>query len=232
MTFGVGSLQITEKKLAVDVNVDWYKYNEAGRDRLILELGPKYRVSDKFKIFYNTDVILSSNEEGFVSISNDDIIFGKRDRNTVVNSLESQYIFNNKMALNLSFRHYYSEVEYSGFLTLQNDGGLAANSVFNENRNATYNNWNVDLRFSWWFAPGSQLTLLYRNAMESYINASRVNFSNNFSNLFDEPQLNSLSLRISYYIDYNSIKGWVGKSTQTKPLSFIDRNGKMNKATY
>ncbi|WGF93791.1 DUF5916 domain-containing protein [Aequorivita marisscotiae] len=210
------------KKLALDVNVDWYKYNENGRDRFIFELGPKYRVSDKFKMFFNTAVTFSKNEDGFVGISNDDIIFGKRDRNTVVNAVESQYIFNNKMALNFSFRHYYSEVAYSEFFTLQPNGELLENSFYSENRDATYNNWNIDLRFSWWFAPGSQLTLLYRNAMESFVNDSRINLSNNFNNLFDKPSLNSISLRVSYYLDYNRIKGWVGNRSKANPVGFND----------
>lgn len=220
------------KKLAVDLKIDWYKYNEPGRGELRLELKPRYRVSDKWKLFLNTNVILSDKEEGFVDFVNDDIIFGKRDRNTVINSLESQYIFNNKMALNLAFRHYYSEVEYSEFFTLQNDGELLENPFYNENSDATYNSWNVDLRFSWWFAPGSQLTLLYRNAMDSYVGDSRVNFSNNFKNLFDEPQLNSLSLRVSYYLDYNRIKNWVGPKDRNVDVGYNLRKEKMEKSAF
>ncbi|SRX72213.1 DUF5916 domain-containing protein [Aequorivita antarctica] len=220
------------KKLATDVKVDWYKYNEEGRGELHLEFSPRYRVSDKLKMFLGTNVILSDKEEGFVDSVNDDIIFGKRDRNTVINSLESQYIFNNKMALNLAFRHYYSEVEYSQFYTLQSDGGLLENAIYDENRDATYNNWNIDLRFSWWFAPGSQLTLLYRNAMDSYVGDSRVNFSNNFRNLFDESQLNSLSFRVSYYLDYNRVKNWVGPKNKTQPVGAAFRDDKMNKSAF
>lgn len=218
------------KKLATDITIDWYKYNEAGRGELRLELRPQYRVSDKLKMFLATNVILSDKEEGFVDFMDDDIIFGKRDRNTVINSVESQYIFNNKMALNLAFRHYYSEVEYSQFYTLQNNGELLENPFYNEDQDATYNNWNIDLRFSWWFAPGSQLTLLYRNAMESYVSNSRLNFSNNFKNLFDEPQLNSLSLRVSYYLDYNRVKSWFGPKDKVDDLGYNLRSEKMTKS--
>ncbi len=204
------------KKLALDAKIDWYKYAEPGRGELHLEFKPQYRFSDKWKMFLGTNVILSDKEEGFVDIMDDDIIFGERNRNTVINSLESQYIFNNKMALNLAFRHYYSEVEYNGFLTLETNGELSPNLFYNEIKDATYNNWNVDLRFSWWFAPGSQLTVLYRNAMDSYLSESRVNFSNNLKNLFDEPQLNSLSVRVSYYLDYNRVKNWFGQPRSTE----------------
>jgi hypothetical protein len=220
------------KKLATDLTIDWYKYNQQGRGELRLELRPQYRVSDKLKMFFSTNVILSDKEEGFVDLENDDIIFGTRDRNTIINSLESQYIFNNKMALNLSFRHYYSEVEYSKFFTLQNDGELFENPFYGEDRDATYNSWNIDLRFSWWFAPGSQLTLLYRNAMENYLSDSRINFSNNFNNLFEEPQLNSLSLRVSYYLDYNRLKNWFGPNKKTNDVSLSLQNEKMNKSAF
>lgn len=220
------------KKLAVDVNVDWYKYDEQGRGDLQLELSPQYRVSDKLKIFLSTDVMLSDKEEGFVDIDGESIIFGKRNRNTVINSLESQYIFNNRMALNLAFRHYYSEVEYSQFFTLQTDGELIENLIYDENHDATYNSWNVDLRFSWWFAPGSQLTLLYRNSMESYLTNSRVDFSNNFKNLFEEPQLNSLSLRISYYLDYNRVKNWFGPKPKAQSVGFNLRDKRTGKTSY
>ncbi len=177
-------------------------------------------------------MVLSDKEEGFVDLVNENIIFGKRDRNTVINSLESQYIFNNKMAINLAFRHYYSEVEYSQFFTLQNDGELFKNSLYNEDQDATYNNWNIDFRFSWWFAPGSQLTLLYRNATESYVSDSRVNFSNNFRNLFDEPQLNSLSLRVSYYLDYNRVKNWFGLKGKSNEVGYALRNEKVNRSAF
>ncbi|WP_423820396.1 DUF5916 domain-containing protein [Salinimicrobium sp. TIG7-5_MAKvit] len=197
------------KKLVVEVLADWYKYNERGRGDLIFDFSPQYRFSDKFNVRLSTNVRLSDKEEGFVDfLEADDILFGQRDRNTIVNSLGANYIFNNKMGLNLAFRHYYSEVFYSEFYTLQNDGGLSDYGSKNDEYNTTYNSWNLDLRFSWWFAPGSQMTLLYRNATDSYIERSHINIGDNFKNLFDQPQVNSLSLRISYYLDYNRVKSW------------------------
>lgn len=217
------------KRLALDATIDWYKYNQPGRGELRLEFRPQYRVSDKWKLFLATNTIFSDKEEGFVDFLENDIIFGQRDRNTVITSLESQYIFNNKMALNLAFRHYYSEVEYSQYFTLQHNGKLFSNPAYAEKNDATYNNWNVDLRFSWWFAPGSQLTLLYRNAMENYIGDSRINFSDNFNHLFDEPQLNSISLRLSYYLDYNRIKNWIGTKNQNPDIGLFRKAEKMGR---
>lgn len=206
------------KKLATEFVIDWYKFDERGRGNLIMDFSPRYRVSDKFSLQLSTHAVLSDKEEGFIKLLEDDILFGQRDRNTIVNSLGANYIFNNKMGLNLAFRHYYSEVTYSKFYTLQEDGDLSYYGPATKEYNTTYNSWNVDLRYSWWFAPGSQLTLLYRNATESYLGRSNINLGDNFSNLFSEPQVNSLSLRISYYLDYNRVKNWF-KAAPAKDLS-------------
>lgn len=202
------------KRLALDTTIDWYKYDQEGRGRLILNFSPRFRVSDKWKLYLFTEATLSDKEQGFVSYDGTNIYFGERDRNTVVTSLESQYIFNEKMALNLAFRHYYTDVTYDKFFTLENDGTLTSTNSYNENHNATYNSWNIDLRFSWWFAPGSQLSLLYRNAIEGYENVSNLSFRDNFDYMFSQPQLNSFSIRISYYLDYNRMKNWFKKKPE------------------
>ncbi|HET8810649.1 MAG TPA: DUF5916 domain-containing protein, partial [Flavobacteriaceae bacterium] len=150
------------KKLAVDATLDWYIYNEKGRSDFLIEFEPRYRISDRWKLFFGTNLTFSRKDKGFVNRVDEAIVFGERDRNTVVNALESQFIFNNKMALNLAFRHYWSEVDYSRFYTLETDGELASNPLYDQNHDTTFNTWNIDLRFSWWFAPGSELTLLYR----------------------------------------------------------------------
>lgn len=221
------------KRLVVEAVADWYKYDERGRGDLILDFSPRYRFSDKFRLQLETNVVLSDKEEGFVDFLEDDILFGQRDRNTIVNSLGANYIFNNKMGLNLAFRHYYSEVFYSKFYTLENNGELKYYGSSNNEYNTTYNSWNLDLRFSWWFAPGSQMTLLYRNATDSYREEAHLNLRNNFKNLFDQPQVNSLSLRISYYLDYSRVKNWFKSPTppaaEPDRLSYLDSKMRVGK---
>jgi hypothetical protein len=42
------------------------------------------------------------------------------------------------------------------------------------NRNRNFNSWNLDLSYSWWFAPASELSILYRNyAQEGSRNVER-----------------------------------------------------------
>ncbi|MEL4306758.1 DUF5916 domain-containing protein [Joostella sp. CR20] len=200
------------KKFAINVLYDWYVYSEKWREDVIIDISPRYRFSDKWKLYYTTNFIFNNEDRGYVDRVNDDIIFGQRDRKTYINALESQYIFTNKAALNLSFRHYYSEVSYDQYFSLENNGDLTENNSYTVNNDATFNSWNIDVRFSWWFAPGSQLTLLYRNAIDSYEEKSIRNINENFDTLFSQPQLHSLSLRISYFLDYNRAKNWFGNN--------------------
>ncbi len=209
------------KRLALDVNLDWVSYDEKNRESFSFRVSPRFRFSDKWKLAASSSINKSFLEEGFVNVQDDDIIFGQRDRNTIVNAIESQYIFNNKMAVNLSFRHYYSEVAYSEFYSLENNGDLTAAPEYTNQHDTTFNAWNVDLRYSWWFAPGSQLTFLYRNAIDSFIDQSGLGYSQNLTDLFDRPQLNSFSIRISYFLDYNRVKNVFEQNNENTQLGSL-----------
>ncbi len=196
------------KKLRLNTYFDYYAYNEQGRYWLRYEFNPSYKFSDKLRLYYGFGGDYLHHDKGFAGKDAQNIFIGNRNRFTVVNSLGSQYTINNKMAVNLSFRHYYSDVTYKNFYTLNQDGTYTDTPLFTKNKNGTFNSWNIDWRYSWWFAPGSQLTLLYRNALGNYVEQSQLGFKENFSRLFDEPMVNNISLKLSYYIDYNQAKRW------------------------
>lgn len=195
------------KKFTYGGYTEIYSYNATGRIRYMSELNTRYRVSDRFSVGYEFDYDIQKNNEGFVDKDADHIYIGRRDIQTFTNSIFSQYIFNEKMALSLNFRHYFSGVKYNKFSTLNMDGSLA-DSTYSKNNDGTYNFWNVDLRYSWWFAPGSQITLLYRNATNSYLSQAGQKFKDNFDYMFSQPMLNNISLKITYFLDYNRVKTW------------------------
>lgn len=203
------------KKLQYNLTLDYYAYDENARNRVQPSVFLRYRFSDRFKAMWNFNATFSNNETGFAGKENSTVFIGRRQRNTYENDLSAQYAFNAKMGLSLTFRHYFSDVTYTNFYFLQNDGALEETSQFTQNLNGTYNSWNVDLRYTWYFAPGSQLTLLYRNAVEDYLGVSRLQLKDNFSRLFNEPMIHNLSLKLTYYIDYNQAKHivnrWHGK---------------------
>lgn len=202
----------SRKKLQYNVNIDYYAYNEKGRNKVIPSVFLRYRFNDKFNVIWQFNPVFSNNEIGFAGNDGTNIFMGRRQRNTYENSLTSQFSFNDKMTLSLAFRHYFSDVTYKQFYTLNQDGNLTDYNNFTNNLNGTYNSWNVDIRYSWWFAPGSQLTLLYRNSVSNYQDISRQSFGDNFSTLFNEPMTNNISLRLTYFLDYNRAKNWFKKS--------------------
>lgn len=202
----------SRKKLLFNVNFDYYAYNEKGRNKIIPSAYVRYRFNDKFNLIWQFNPVFSNNEVGFAENEGTNVYMGRRQRNTYENALTSQYSFNNKMTLSLAFRHYFSDVTYKQFYTLNQDGGLTDYNSFTNHLNGTYNSWNVDVRYSWWFAPGSQFTLLYRNAVSNYQDISRQSFGDNFSTLFNEPMTNNVSLRLTYFLDYNRAKNWFKKS--------------------
>ena len=155
---------------------------------------------------YMIEVFNQNSDRGWVAFDGDDIIFAERDRRTLINELGLKYSMNPKMTLNLAARHYWSYAENNQYLTLQNDGTLTSNSTFTVNKNSNFSTWNFDLSYSWWFAPGSQISVLYRNnATDSRTEIDR-RLGNNFKNLFNNNLNNILSISIRYFIDYNSIK--------------------------
>lgn len=195
----------SRKKLRYNFSVDYYAYDEKGRNTVNIDPYVSYRFSDHLSASWSSNIRNSNNDTGFAGRNNTDIFIGRRRVNSVDNNISTQYTINDKMGMSFSFRHYYSEVNYKQFYTLNTDGTLTNALDFNR-KNDTFNSWNVDLRYSWWFAPGSQLTLLFRNATQNYLSYSRINFKNNFQQLFNEPMANNLSLKITYFLDYNKIK--------------------------
>ena len=203
----------SRKKFFYNINVDNTYTSIKDNYAYAFSFYAKYRVSDHFSLILNSSLSNVYNDKGFAgnNSSTGEIFIGKRDVRSIVNSLTSQYTFNNKMMINLAFRHYFSDVAYKSFYTLQDDGGIADNTTYSRN-DTTFNAWNLDLRYSWWFAPGSQLTLMYRNAVDNYLPLSGMNYRDNITKLFNEPTANNISLRITYFLDYNRVKHWLKKS--------------------
>ncbi|MEN9928965.1 MAG: hypothetical protein RLZZ231_886, partial [Bacteroidota bacterium] len=97
--------------------------------------------------------------------------------------------------------------DYHQYYSLQDDGSLAPTTAYTGNRNNNFNTWNLDLSYSWWFAPGSQISVLYRNNAGSFENDIQKDFGSNIKNVINHNNLNHiLSISIRYFIDYNSLK--------------------------
>jgi len=195
------------KKFAMDLSGFYFKkYNDSNKTYSV-NFSPRFRFSDKFEVVHAINFREATDEKGYVNeLDNGAIIFGNRTSKTVTNTLSSKLSFSTKSSLALSFRHYWSPVTYdTTFFELNSDGNLN-NSSYSENHDINYNIWNLDLSYSWEFAPGSQLVALYRNSIFNEDDLSDLEFKENLDNLFKEPVTNNISLKLIYYLDYNNLK--------------------------
>ncbi|KIA87411.1 DUF5916 domain-containing protein [Flavobacterium sp. AED] len=181
-------------------------YDQEGRITYGLAVGPKYRFNDKFSLSYILDYTRKTNDRGWVDQDNTGIIFAERNREILQNDVTGKYAINNKMTLNLTARYYWSYSQNHQFLTLEDNGYLVQNNAYSLNKNRNFNSWNFDLSYSWWFAPGSEISILYRNyALESTRNVQK-DLSTNFKNVFDSNLTTIFSISLRYFIDYNVVK--------------------------
>jgi hypothetical protein len=194
------------KKISIDIDGSIEKFNEEGR--IIYQISPAIsnRFSDKFSLSYNLQYYRKVNDRGWVGFDGDDIIFAERNREIVDNYFTGKYSITNKMTLNLIARYYWSYAKNHEFFTLQDNGYLTPNSSYSENKNRNFNSWNLDFSYSWWFAPGSEISVLYRNYAQESTNIVETNVHSNLTNIFNSNMTNILSVSIRYYIDYNSLK--------------------------
>ena len=202
------------RKFAVDFNPSFAIINEKNRYNLNASVTPRYRFSDKFSLSYSFSYNYQNNNVGWVAFDdNSNTIFARRNRTTYSNTLQGKYSINNVMNFNLSVRHYWSYALNNKFMTLQENGALTDNTVYATNQDRYYNSWNLDLSYSWWFAPGSQISVLYRNSSTYYPEADfSQNYAQNFKNVFRPESLNNvLSISVRYFIDYNRAKRWFSK---------------------
>jgi hypothetical protein len=197
-------------KFALDLRFYYLtRYNDNNKFYGFL-FSPRYRFSDKFQMVYRFDTRNYENDKGYITdLEDGSIIFGNRNYKAITNSLSSQLSFSTKSSLALSFRHYWSPVTYDPtFFELNTDGTLA-NSTYNEIHDVNYNVWNLDLNYTWEFAPGSQLIALYRNSIFNEDTQSSLSFTDNLDNLFQEPVSTTFSIKMIYFLDYNKLKTWL-----------------------
>jgi len=194
------------KPFHYEVEVASEKFDEENRNIYRLNGGTKYRFSDKFSLSYNVLYTRMVNDRGWVGFDNTDIIFAERNREIVEHYFTGKYSITNKMTFNLIARYYWSYAENHEFFTLQDDGHLTSNTSYSENKNRNFNSWNLDFSYSWWFAPGSEISVLYRNYALESTNLVEKSAHTNITNVFDNNMTNILSVSIRYYIDYNSLK--------------------------
>ena len=83
------------------------------------------------------------------------------------------------------------------------DDGSLKDMVYTKNQDISFDALTIDAGFTWRFAAGSEMSIVYKNAVfknGTYINPS---YFRNFEEVLSQPAVNSFSIKILYYLDYN-----------------------------
>lgn len=198
------------KQFAYDIRIGMRTWENEDQFRYNVFFSPRYRFSDNFLMIWSTSYQKSKNNFGWVFNDDNGIFFGLRDLTNIVNSLTTSYNFDPFKAIDLRFRNFWSTADYSAnaYSLLNEDGTRtpADYDLANRDPNTNFNIWNLDLSFRWRFAPGSEATLLYRNQIFNQDELAQINYSESLNNLFNQPAQHTVSLRITYFVDYNNVK--------------------------
>jgi len=188
-------------------NIRYFEQQLFGGKEYNFYLFQNFRLNDK--VAFGLDLSFNPNYDyvNWVTSQGNQAIFSKYDRRTVENSFDAKYTFTNLMGVTVVLRHYWSDRRNKAFYLLKPDGHLAdyqGPALTGMDRN--YNVFNIDLIYTWQFAPGSTLSLSYKDAAETYDSYFTQRYNKNLSGILNAPQNNSLSVKVLYYIDYLDLK--------------------------
>lgn len=193
------------KAFQIQGSANFQSHNEPGRGRIRFSIGPRYRVSDKFNFNMNISRSRFKNDVGYVnSTEAGEVIFGRRNRTVVVNNLNVNYTFTNNMALTFRGRHYWQKVNYKSYHLLEENGRLGA-TAYNGDHNSRFNAFTIDMIYRWRFAPGSDIFIVWKNSIFGADNLIEMDYFENTRGLFENPQTNSLSVKVVYFLDYLNV---------------------------
>lgn len=209
------------KPLALDSRISYRKFDEAGRSNFTFRFAPRIRFSDQVFMIVEGGYDKFLNDVGYVNrnfaselqeVPADQILFGVRDRQRIQTIANIDFTFNEVMSLTTRVRHYWDRVVYDDFGWLKEDGFLEKNeftgrdesnrAIFDRNINL----FNVDMVYTWRFAPGSDIIIVWKNQISQSDQNFDGNYLDNLNSLGDANQFDSFSFKLIYFLDYLYLK--------------------------
>ena len=190
----------------------------------------RYRFNDRIALSQSIYYRPYKNDVGYYSADNGSALFSLRDRNVVESTVEAKYSFNNKMGISFIGRHYWSKVKSKEFYSLNDDGTLSKAVTPTEINHQNYNNFYINAVYTWQFAPGSFLNIVWKDESSIFDKEIQHHYFKNFDRTIGSPQNNNLSVKLIYYLDYLDFKKWGKKKDSNAELhsesTSVRRNGR------
>jgi len=205
---GIGINTNSAKKYSASVQVYHRVSAKYNTSNLELNVSNSYRFNNKLSVGLGHFFEFHNRNFGFAAISDkaDSVFMSLRKIRTAENILNIKYSFTNKMGLTLRIRHYWSKVRYYDFMNLKSDGSVERLASINQNPDINVNLYNIDMNYTWQFAPGSFINLTWKTSSELYNQLVMERYYRNLEKSIDSPSYNSLSLKVIYFLDWLSLK--------------------------
>jgi len=201
----------SRKRFSVSANGEWSESTNYHDALKAITLTPTLRIGDRFSIAHEALISQDRGNFGFLYMTSpDSIYFGRRVVDRVVNTFGLRFTLNPRASFTLRARHYWTRLTYTNTYFL-NDDGSRADVPFVDGYDRNFNAVNLDAVFTWQFAPGSFMTVAWKNAAFQTDGESRFNYADNARHTWDTPKSNQLSVKMIYYLDYIKVRGWFRK---------------------
>jgi len=197
------------KTLVFDLSASYGENLVYGTKYFGFSVKPRYRINDRAFLVYNYELSEAFDEIGFarkiiVNNSTDSLIFGRRNRTTFSNRITFTYAFSSQLSLSLRLRHYWSFADYRSYFLLD-ESGNPQKSDYWSNTNQNFNSLNLDLVVNWFFAPGSEMSFVWKDINQEQNNVIGDGLWRSWNESLAMQGINSFSLKVLYYLDYNSL---------------------------
>ncbi|MFK8056515.1 MAG: DUF5916 domain-containing protein [Saprospiraceae bacterium] len=209
----IGSDQRKKFQFGVNLRKEFFFNEDLGRNAYNLYFSPSYRVSNNFTLGWQLSSRVNQNNAGFATfteVDGEDVpVFGQRDRDVIENSLSLRYTVTPNLSFNLDARHYWSKVDYTRYFDLESDGSLTENAdyLIDIDRDETFNALTADLVCRWRFAPGSDLLLVWKDALFTGVDAAERGYFGTWKDgLMSNPRTETLSLKVNYFLDWDTVR--------------------------
>lgn len=207
-----------QRIFALDVNLNATGYNTPGWMDFSFEISPRLRLGKKLFLVYRYGEEYNMNQRGYAipfltpEQEETEIIFGKRDVYSSTNTIDLNYTITNKAGATFRLRHYWSTVKYDDYYSLENNGLLTPTEISSTNNegvsyyNTSFNAFSIDLVYRWIFSPASEVSIVWKNNIFTSDSDASIAYLRNLEQTLATDQLNSLSIRVVYFIDYLTIR--------------------------
>lgn len=207
-----------QKRFALDINAFRTFYTDKDWKEFGYTISPRWRISDKIFLVYEWDHSFSFGEQGYAvpfgipAETSSAIVFGNRDQVVITNTVNIRYTFTNLMGFTFRLRHYRSQVQYNYFYDLQENGTLSRNQLTGLDAegvsayNTNFNAFTIDLVYRWVFRPGSEINVVWKNSIFTSDKRISETYFRNLQSTLDNGALNSISVKILYWLEYQKIE--------------------------